>query len=141
MKSDFQFWIDISTRWRDLDAMNHVNSATYLTYFEIARMSYFDSIGLHDLKKPGVVGPAVVSQTCNYRQQVFHPSTLETGIRCSRLGTTSFTVEYEFYLEGTDTLVCDGSTTLAWLDYTIPKAVPFPDVLREAICALEGREV
>lgn len=141
MKSDFKFWLSIPTSWRDLDAMNHVNSATYLTYFEIARMEYFENIGLHKLKKPGVVGPAVVSQTCNYRQQVFHPSTLETGIRCSKMGTSSFTVEYEFYLEGTDTLVCDGSTTMVWLDYTVPKAVPFPDVLRDAINELEEREI
>ena len=141
MKSDFQYWLTIATRWRDLDAMNHVNSAMYLTYFEIARMEYFDSIGLHELKKPGLVGPAVVSQTCNYRQQLFHPSVLEVGIRCSRIGTASFTVEYEFYLEDTDTLVCDGATTLTWLDYAVTKAIPFPDVLREAIMELEGREV
>lgn len=139
MLSDFSYRLTIDTRWRDLDQMNHVNSAMYLTYFEIARMEYFDQVNLHDLKKPGVVGPAVVTQTCNYRQQLFHPSTLDVGIRCSRVGTKSFTVEYEMYLLDTDTLICDGSTTMAWVDYVNAKAIPIPDQLRAAIEAMEAQ--
>ncbi|HIA46839.1 MAG TPA: acyl-CoA thioesterase [Candidatus Hydrogenedentes bacterium] len=141
MKSDFKYWITIPTRFRDLDTMNHVNSAMYLTYFEMARMDYFHSVGLLKLKEPGRRGPAVVTQTCNYKQQLFHPSIIEAGIRCSRIDTTSFTVEYEFYLKDSETLICDGTTTMTWVDYTIPKAIPVPDVLREAINELEGREV
>ncbi|MFP6581742.1 MAG: thioesterase family protein [Candidatus Hydrogenedentota bacterium] len=139
MLSDFNYRITIDTRWRDLDQLNHVNSAMYLTYFEIARMDYFGSVGLHELKKPGVVGPAVVSQTCNYRQQLFHPNTLDVGIRCSRIGYKSFTIEYEIYLQDTDTLICDGSTVMTWVDYVNAKAIPVPDALREAIEALENQ--
>ncbi|MBN4046905.1 acyl-CoA thioesterase [bacterium AH-315-P07] len=141
MKSDFKYWVKIATRFRDMDAMNHVNSSVYLTYFEIARIDYFDTIGLTDLKIPAVLGPAAVTQTCNYRNQVKHPATLDAGVRCARLGNSSFTLEYEFYLKDTDTLMFDGTTTMAWVDFKIGKSIPFPDVLREAINTLEGREV
>ena len=30
----------IQIRWRDLDALGHVNNAVYLTYFELARLAY-----------------------------------------------------------------------------------------------------
>lgn len=141
MRSDFKHWLQIPTRWRDMDAMGHVNSAVYFTYFEIVRMWYFEQIGLNDLKVHGKVGPAVVSQACNYREQVFHPAVLDAGIRSTKIGTKSFTVEYEFYFEGTDRLVCDGNTVMVWVDYSAAKAIPVPAVLREGILAFEGVEV
>lgn len=141
MKSDFKHWVKIETRFRDMDAMNHVNSSVYFTYLEMARIDYFDTIGLTDIKIPAVLGPAVMTQTCNYRNQVHHPTTLDAGVRCVRIGGSSFSLEYEFYLEDTDTVACDGSTTLAWVDYKIGKSIPFPQVLRDAVNELEGREV
>ncbi len=32
--------LEITVRFRDLDAMGHVNNAVYLTYFEEARVEY-----------------------------------------------------------------------------------------------------
>lgn len=133
MRSDYKHWISIPTRWRDMDSMGHVNSAVYFTYFEIARMWYFGAVGLPNLKVHGKVGPAVVSQACNYREQVFHPSILETGVRSTKLGNKSFTVDYEIYLQGSDKLVCDGHTVMVWVDYEIAKAIPIPTELREGI--------
>ena len=141
MRSEYKYWISIPTRWSDMDPMNHVNSATYFSYFEIARMSYFDTIGLMEYKVQGEVGPAVVSQTCNYRQQLFHPSVLDAGIRTTELRDKTFSVCYEFYLENTDTLICDGSTVIAWVDYSVPKAAPIPEALREKILAFDSLSV
>jgi acyl-CoA thioester hydrolase len=36
----FKFSTHIEVRFRDLDALGHVNNAVYLTYFEIARLHY-----------------------------------------------------------------------------------------------------
>ena len=36
----FKFSTQIEVRFRDLDALGHVNNAVYLTYFEIARLHY-----------------------------------------------------------------------------------------------------
>jgi len=141
MRSDFSFWLSIKTRYRDMDAMNHVNSAVYHTYLEMARHEYFDEIGLSAMRQPGVLGPGAVSQTCNYRIQIHHPAMLDVGVRCGRIGNTSFTIEYELFLEGTETIVADGTTAMAWIDYSAAKAIPFPNVLREAIHKLEGHEV
>ena len=32
--SDFTFHHELKTRWRDLDAFNHINNATFLSYIE-----------------------------------------------------------------------------------------------------------
>ena len=42
---DFYFSHHINTRFRDLDAFNHVNNAVFLTYFEDARKTFFERSG------------------------------------------------------------------------------------------------
>jgi len=43
--SDFRFHKEIEVRFRDLDAMGHVNNAAYMTYFEMGRTGYMAAIG------------------------------------------------------------------------------------------------
>lgn len=141
MRSDFKKWVSVPTRFRDLDPMNHVNSTVYFMYFEVARLDYFGSIGITDLREPGKRGIPLVSQTCNYRQQVFHPSTLEVGVRCSEIREKTVLLDYEIYLEGSDTLVTDGKSVSAWVDLTVPKAIPLPGALRDALTGFEGPDL
>ena len=121
MRSDFSYWVTIPTRFQDLDPHNHVNNVVYFTYLETARLAFLRSIRLEDIRERGKFGPAVKSQTCNYQKQVFHPSVVEVGIRFYALTNRTFTVAYEVYLEGTDTLVCDGKTIMVWVDFVEEK--------------------
>ena len=41
-RADFDYWITLATRWGDLDAMQHVNHAAYLTFMETARLDYYE---------------------------------------------------------------------------------------------------
>ena len=36
--NDFKFHYNIETRWKDLDAFQHINNAVYATYIESARV-------------------------------------------------------------------------------------------------------
>ena len=137
MRKEFSTWLTIPTRWRDLDAMDHVNNATYLTYFEMCRMGYFDAIGISGMKEERGEGSVVASQTCNYRMQLPHPNVLECGFGCTKIGNSSFTLEYAIYLEGTDTIVCDGTSISAWIRYDTDESLRFPDILREAVAKHE----
>ncbi len=137
MRSDFRKFVTIPTRFCDMDAMGHVNSSVYFTYFEIGRTQYFADSGVSDLRVPGKWGIPVVSQSCNYREQVFHPATLEVGVRCSELGDKTVHLAYELYHAGTETLVAEGASVSVWVDLTVPASVPLPDNLRDAIRAYE----
>lgn len=138
MRDEFKKWVTVPTRFRDLDPMNHINSTVYFVFFEMARIEYFEGIGLARMRSTGKSGIPVVTQTCNYRQQIFHPSTLDVGIRCTKLGEKTVHLAYEIYLHDTDTLVADGSTISAYVDLTIPEAIPLPDELRQAFQDFEG---
>jgi len=138
MRDDMTEWLKVPTRFRDLDPNNHVNNTVYFIYLEMARMNYFKKSGVLSLRDSDNKGIPVVSQTCNYRAQVFHPSTLDVGIRCEELREKTVHLAYEVYLEDTDTLVADGVSISAWVDLDTPKAIPLPEELRKAILDFDG---
>lgn len=128
-------------RWSDMDALGHVNNATYFTYCESARIGYFAAIDRGQFKAYDQEGPALVSATCHFRQQVRYPSVLEVGVRTSKIGSRSLAMEFEIYRKGTEELVADGSCVLAWVDYQIGKAVSLPEELKKAIGAFEATAI
>ena len=52
--SDFPYRHELKTRWRDLDAFNHVNNATFLSYIEDARIVFFKRWGI-DFKTKSLI--------------------------------------------------------------------------------------
>jgi acyl-CoA thioester hydrolase len=137
-RDQFKHWNTIPTRFRDLDPMGHVNSSVYFTYFEVGRTDFFEQSGVSARRVKGKWGIPVVSQTCNYRQQVFHPSTLDLGVRCAELREKTVHLEYALFLAGTDTLVANGQSISVWVDLEIPKSVPLPDELRRALSSFDS---
>ena len=132
-------WIEpIEVRWADMDSFGHVNNARYFTYCESARMSWFGAIELDRFKEAPEHGPALVSATCNFRQQVHHPASLDVGVRATRIGGKSFTLDYGIFLRHTGTLVADGTSVVVWVDYSVGAAIPLPDALRERIREFDG---
>lgn len=138
MKSQFRHFEPISVRWGDMDAMGHVNNAAYFTYCESARMSYFQEIRMDQLRQEVHHGPAVVTATCNFHRQLHYPAEIEVGARASKIGSTSFTLEYAIYRRGTEELIADGSSVIVWVDYDQGKAIAVPEALVKAIEACEG---
>jgi acyl-CoA thioester hydrolase len=117
-----------------MDAMGHVNNIIYFQYLESARVGYFEAfMGWTGRDEVGrQQGPVVVSQTFNYRLQVYYPAELEVGVRCREIRNRSFVLEYGMFRKGTDELVGDGTSVAVWLDYDTNKAMPIPPKLRQA---------
>ena len=40
----FRHQTNIQLRFKDIDALGHVNNANHFTYFEVARVRYFDEV-------------------------------------------------------------------------------------------------
>jgi acyl-CoA thioester hydrolase len=75
----------VSVRWRDTDALGHVNNAVYLTYLEEARDAFY----LRALGDPSYV---VVRLEIDFRAEVRHADRIvHVEIAVERLGTTSLT--------------------------------------------------
>ncbi|QTD49921.1 acyl-CoA thioesterase [Sulfidibacter corallicola] len=117
-----------------MDALGHVNNARFFTYFEQARIAFFDHIDANRFWSD-VQGPVLASATCNFRRMIKYPADLEVGTRVLEIRNRSFVLETAVFQVGDDGLLADGTTAVVWADYREGKSVPMPDELR---AALEG---
>ena len=122
-----------------MDAVGHVNNATYFTFCESARIDYFDQVNVGRFTE-ATQGPALVQATLNFRRQVTFPAVLDVGVRVPEMRTRSFRMDYAIFFEATDTLVADGTSVIAWADYHAGRSVEVPANVRDAIEVLEGRK-
>jgi acyl-CoA thioester hydrolase len=90
---EFKHKTKIKIRFSDLDAMQHVNNATYLSYLEEARIDYFDNLFKRD--KGSLDFQAVVGRIeINYIYPIELGDEVEIYSRVSKLGTKSIDVEH-----------------------------------------------
>jgi acyl-CoA thioester hydrolase len=90
--STFEYETEMRVRFRDVDAMHHVNNAVYATYLEQARVDYYADVldvGLDD------IDTVLVNLEIDYRSQIEldDPVTVAMGIRS--IGESSVTMGYE----------------------------------------------
>lgn len=136
--SRFKFSTQIEVRFRDLDALGHVNNAVYLTYFEIARLHYWKQLfGNEAFSRYGFV---VVRAECNYRSPAHAGEVLQVFARVSELKRSSFIFEYEIVEADTGRIVADGGTVQVCFDPDIERARSIPHDLRDSILAFEKLE-
>ncbi|HEU0007058.1 MAG TPA: thioesterase family protein [Terriglobia bacterium] len=134
----FKFSTHIEVRFRDLDALGHVNNAVYLTYFEIARLHYWKKLfGSEAFTRHSFV---VVRAECNYRSPAHAGEVLQVFARVSELKRSSFIFEYEIVEAHTGRIVADGSTVQACFDPEVKRAKPIPHDLRDPILEFEKSE-
>ncbi|PYV43651.1 MAG: acyl-CoA thioesterase [Acidobacteria bacterium] len=134
--SSFKFSIPVEVRFRDLDALGHVNNAVYLTYFEIARTHYWKYLfGIQSFEEFDYL---VVRAECNYRSPALFGETLKVAGRISALKTSSFVFEYEVTESRSERLIADGQTVQACFDLKEKKTIPVPAELRRRVIEFEG---
>ncbi|RDS86589.1 acyl-CoA thioesterase [Dyella psychrodurans] len=121
---------DISVRWRDLDAFNHVNNSTYLTYLEEARVQWLQRIPGRWASEHAV--PVMVASELNYRLPIEWPGQLRVELTCARQGNSSMTIAHRIVDASGDKLYCDGHVVMVWMDPTTGKSVPLPQAVRDA---------
>jgi acyl-CoA thioester hydrolase len=148
LPGDFACRREVEVRFADTDAMGHVNNATYLTYFEIARAAYYEAVtgrplplGVHGAEEGMILAEIRVT----YRAPAFFGETLAVETRVTRLGRSSFTMEHRLTApagrHGAARLVAVAESVLVTYDYAAERAIPIPDDLRAEVAAFEGASI
>ncbi len=134
--SDFRVVCEIRPRFRDTDAMGHVNNAVYVTYLEVARQEYWGRVQQHpDYKRV----PFILAHVdMDFRSEALVRQVLQVGIRCDHIGAKSFRFRYEIWENDVDRLVAEGTTVQVCYDYSTMTTIPMPPELRARIEATEG---
>ncbi|MBC7566704.1 MAG: acyl-CoA thioesterase [Pedobacter sp.] len=122
----FLFKTTIETRFADFDMMGHVNNAVYFTYMEIARTKYWSNAIKWDWKKTGVV---IAKANIDYIKPIFIEDRISMYVRTSRIGTSSFDLEYLLVKikDGVEVVCSKGKTVCVAFDYQTKSSAPIPE--------------
>jgi acyl-CoA thioester hydrolase len=121
----------LEVRFRDCDAMGHVNNAVYLTYLEQARFAHWRSLwgfGTPQLP-PGLPGVILAHVECDYKRPSTYGDVLEIRLIVAAIGRSSFRYQYEIVDEEGRT-VLTAQTVQVMYDYRTAKAVAIPGEIR-----------
>jgi acyl-CoA thioester hydrolase len=125
----------LTVRWRDLDALAHVNNAVYFTYLEHARVGYLRHLGLVP-DDPDAIGIIMAEATCRYLSSLRLREQVTVHIRVSEIKNSSFVFEYR--ISGEDgRLAATARTVQVCYDYQAAHPIRMPRTWRETIIANE----
>ena len=117
----------VPVRWRDTDALGHVNHAVFLTYLEEGRDAFYVQVLGSD---PHYV---VARLELDLRAEVRHPDQQVTvQIQAERLGTTSLTTQ-ETILTPAGEVAAEARVVSVRWDPEQHKPIPFSETERQRL--------
>ena len=124
-------------RFAETDAQGVAHNATYLVWFEVARIEYLARFrgGYKSLQADGYEALTTESHV-RYLQPVFFDDRIKINARCVDVRGARF--RYEYVLEREGEIVADGWTQHAVVDRIAFRPMRFPAWLAEAIAAAES---
>jgi acyl-CoA thioester hydrolase len=127
MGAVFEHPVDV--RWRDVDALGHVNHAVFLTYLEEGRDAFFSqTLGSDPIY-------VVVRLEVDLRAEVRYPDRqVRVRIEVERLGTTSLTTRETILTPAEEVVAQARVVTVRW-DDPHRKPIPFSEAERTQLAA------
>ena len=116
-----------TVRFRDLDAMGHMNNAVYATFIEQARLAFLTPNGA------SVENMILARLEIDFRSPVELGETIEIAVTPARIGTKSFDLDY--VLRAGARVVAEAKTVLVAYDYATGSSIELPDEWKERLAA------
>jgi acyl-CoA thioester hydrolase len=117
-----------TVRFRDLDALAHVNNAVYATYLEQARIAFLRD-GLGATQEEMILARLEI----DFRAQLGFGEEVEIEVRPAGVGTKSFNLAYT--VRAGERVVAEAKSVLVAYDYANDRTVELPSRWREALAA------
>ena len=129
----------IDVRFADIDSMQHVNNAKYLTYIETARINYLSDI-IELTVEHADLSVILASAKLDFILPIKLGDQVKIMTRCSRLGTKSFDLEYYLLRANEEDVVTTAKaiTTLVGFDYKKNLTIAIPDIWKNKLKDFEG---
>jgi acyl-CoA thioester hydrolase len=116
-------------RWGDMDALGHMNNTIYFRYFEQARISWFDSVGVD--YRTQREGPVLGTISCRFVVPIVYPADLEVTVRAGARRRSTFSLFSEIR-EASDAarVYATSEAVMVWIDLAEGKSRALPDSIK-----------
>lgn len=128
----------IPVKWGDMDAFQHVNNTHYIRWFECVRIEYFMKIAPEQLTSNKGIGPILAHIDADYHFPVTFPDNVTAQTAISKVGHTSFTMEYLVTSQKHQRPAATGSGVIVMIDYQSGEKSPMQQSFIDKIQAVQG---
>jgi acyl-CoA thioester hydrolase len=134
----FTFSTTVRVRFADTDAQGIAHNASYLVWFEVARVEYLREFagGYQALRDTGIEA-LVLESHCRYAAPARFDEVLHVHTRCVGLRGARFRYEYAV-VHDDGALAAEGYTEHACVDAVTLRPTRVPDWLSSAVAAAES---
>jgi len=124
--------VELPLRFRDLDAMGHVNNAVFFTYFEEGRKAFLHRV--LGLVKPADYFFIIARIGCEFRAALTLEDSAALEIWIGKIGGKSFTFRYRIVDEGDPPRVfARGESVQVFFDYHAGRSTKAPAGFAEKV--------
>lgn len=119
---------EMDVRFRDMDPMQHVNNALYVTYLEQARARFYEEVvgaGLGD------IDTVLVSLEVEYERAIESIGRVTVELTLEELGRSSVPIRYAIRSDGERNATA--RTVQVYVDPETGESMPIPDPHRERL--------
>jgi acyl-CoA thioester hydrolase len=128
----------VPLRFRDIDAMGHVNNAVFFTLFEEGRKAFLEQV-FH------IVNPAdypfiLARLSCDYLKPVKLEDSVAVHVWIGEVGKKSFNFKYNIVdRDDGESIYAAGESTMVLFDYKENKTVPISSEVLEKLAKYRER--
>jgi YbgC/YbaW family acyl-CoA thioester hydrolase len=139
-RKDFRFFHRLRVRWAEVDMQKIVFNAHYLMYFDTAIGDYWRAMALpYEEAMHSLSGDLYVRKaTIDFRGSARMDDTVDVGMRCARIGTSSMVFEGALFRQDQFLVGCE--LVYVFADPATQTSKPVPAVLRDALTGFEAGE-
>jgi acyl-CoA thioester hydrolase len=131
--SSERFTYFLRVRYGECDAQKVVFNSRYADYVDLAVAEFLRALGYEKEIQTAELDYQLVKQTTEWRAPARFDQVLEISVAAKHLGTTSFTLQVDFRIAGSDAIIVAVETVYVHVDtHTLTKS-PLPSHLREAL--------
>ncbi len=124
----------IQIRFKDIDMMGHVNNANYITYFELARLTYFEALKDEGVKIDWVNAGVILAKIeMEYKQPILLEDKAFVYTWVSRIGSKSFDMACSIVrvVNGVEVEAAKGLAVIVCFNYKTNETIAIPDIWKQ----------
>lgn len=119
----------ISPRFSETDALGHINNASIVAWFEVARTHFLEALADGDAAAP--MAWVLASVQVDFLDETFYGSDVTAQVVDARAGNSSLTLQAEMFQDGRQTM--RGTAVLVHFDAQAKSSKRIPDDYRARI--------
>lgn len=124
------FTFNYTIQKEDINYGGHVGNERALLFFQMARMNFFESLGLSEMNLGEGAGVIQKNGFVEYNKQLFLDDKIFIKIIDIEFSKTSFNIKYEIYNDKEEKVI-NGSTLLVCFDYSTHRIKKIPESFKE----------